>query len=109
MANAPDNTAHIRNSLFLRNTARHPGCDEGGELIEGGYGGGIWRMTDGDTHIENTTISGNVANTGGGGLFHDADGKLKLSNVTIWRNKAPIGGRRRRRVRFVPEVPRSRT
>ena len=92
LANAPDNDLIIRRSLFLRNVARHPPISEDGDIEEGGHGGGIFSLADGDALIENTTITGNVAATGGGGLFHDADGELKLINLTIWRNSAPRGG-----------------
>src|SRR5918998_37044 len=92
LANAPDNDLIVRGSLFLRNVARHPGISEDGDPEEGGHGGGVFSMADGDSLIENTTISGNSAATGGGGLFHDADGELKLNNLTIWRNSAPQGG-----------------
>src|ERR671914_483703 len=92
LANAPDNDLIVRGSLFLRNVARHPGISEDGDAEEGGHGGGIFSLADGDSLIESTTISGNSAATGGGGLFHDADGELKLNNLTIWRNSAPRGG-----------------
>ena len=92
LANAPDNDLIVRGSLFLRNIARQPGISEDGDTEEGGHGGGIFSLADGDSLIENTTISGNSAATGGGGLFHDADGELKLNNLTIWGNSAPRGG-----------------
>jgi hypothetical protein len=92
LANAPDNDLIVRRSLFLRNTARHPGMSVDGDPEEGGHGGGIFSLADGDAIIENTTVSGNVAATAGGGVFHDADGELKLVHLTIWRNSAPQGG-----------------
>jgi CSLREA domain-containing protein len=92
LANAPDNDLIVRRSLFLRNTARNPGLQPDGDVEDGGKGGGVYSQADGDSLIENTTISGNTAYAGGGGLFHDADGKLKLDHVTIWRNSAPRGG-----------------
>ncbi len=92
IANAPDNDMIVRRSLILRNTARNPGISEDGDPEEGGYGGGIFSLADGDSQVENTTISGNTAAKGGGGLFHDADGELKLTHLTIWRNSAPRGG-----------------
>src|ERR671915_156412 len=92
LANAPDNDLIVRGSLFLRNVARHPGISEDGDAEEGGHGGGIFSLADGDSLIENSTLSGNSAATGGGGVFHDADGELKLNNLTIWRNSAPRGG-----------------
>ena len=93
LANAPDNHLIIRRSTFLRNTARVPAIGDGGEPVEdAGLGGGIFSLADGESLIENTTISGNVAAVGGGGLFHDADGPLEIVHVTIWRNSAPMGG-----------------
>jgi CSLREA domain-containing protein len=93
LANAPDNHLIIRRSSFLRNTARVPAIGDGGEPVENaGLGGGIYSLADGESLIENTTISGNVAAVGGGGLFHDADGPLELVHLTIWRNSAPMGG-----------------
>ncbi|HZI44788.1 MAG TPA: choice-of-anchor Q domain-containing protein, partial [Ilumatobacter sp.] len=92
LANAPDNDLIVRRSLILRNTAREPGMDPDGDLEDGGLGGGIFSLADGDSMVENTTISGNTAARGGGGLFHDADGPLDLDHVTIWRNAAPRGG-----------------
>lgn len=92
MANAPDNHTVIRRSLFLRNTARTPVLTVDGDLENMGYGGGIYSLADGESLIENTTISGNTAAMGGGGIFHDADGPLELVHVTIWRNSAPRGG-----------------
>jgi CSLREA domain-containing protein len=106
LANAPDNKLRVVDSLFHRNTARQPSRNDSGEVEEGGRGGGIWSMADGDTHIENTTISGNTAAVGGGGVFHDADGEIKLSHVTVWRNSAPLGGAIGVvESDFVPEVP----
>ena len=49
-------------------------------------------FADGDSLIENTTLSGNKAAVAGGGLFHDADGELRIVHATIWRNSAPAGG-----------------
>ncbi|HZB28641.1 MAG TPA: hypothetical protein VE465_00600, partial [Streptosporangiaceae bacterium] len=92
LANAPDNDLIVRGSLFLRNVARHPGMSEDGDQEEGGHGGGIFSLADGDSMVENTTLSGNSAATAGGGVFHDADGELKLTNLTIWGNSAPQGG-----------------
>ncbi len=106
LANAPDNDLIVRRSLFLRNVARHPVIGEDGDIEEGGHGGGIFSLADGDSLIENTTISGNVAATGGGGIFHDADGELKLINLTVWRNSAPRGGGIGvAESDFVPDVP----
>jgi parallel beta-helix repeat protein len=92
LANAPDDDLVIRRSLILRNTARAPAMIEGMPAEDAGLGGGIFSLADGDSLIENTTISGNSAATSGGGLFHDADGELRLVNLTIWRNGAPRGG-----------------
>ena len=80
---------------------------EDGELPEeAGHGGGIMSFADGDSLIENTTISGNKAAAGGGGLFHDADGELRIVHSTIWRNSAPIGGGIGvKESDFVPEIP----
>ena len=106
LANAPDNDLIVRGSLFLRNVARHPGISEDGDQEEGGHGGGIFSLADGDSQIENTTLSGNSAATAGGGVFHDADGELKLTNLTIWGNSAPQGGGIGvAESDFVPEVP----
>src|SRR5918997_155805 len=92
LANAPANDLIVRGSLFLRNVARHPGISEDGDAEEGGHGGGIFSLADGDSLIESTTISGNSAATGSGGIFHDADGELKLNSLTVWGNSAPRGG-----------------
>ena len=92
IGNAPDNDMIVRRSLILRNTARNPGLAEDGTPADGGYGGGLYSQADGDSQLENTTITGNTAARGGGGLFHDADGELKLTHLTIWRNAAPRGG-----------------
>lgn len=92
LANAPDNNLIIRRSLFLRNTARPPAMVDGEPAEDAGLGGGIYSLADGESLIENTTISGNTAAVGGGGLFHDADGPLELVHLTIWRNSAPMGG-----------------
>src|ERR671915_547087 len=106
LANAPDNDLIVRGSLFLRNVARHPGISEDGDQEEGGHGGAIFSLADGDSQIENTTLSGNSAATAGGGVFHDADGELKLTNLTIWGNSAPQGGGIGvAESDFVPEVP----
>src|SRR5918999_1572551 len=106
LANAPDNDLIVRGSLFLRNVARHPGMSEDGDQEEGGHGGGIFSLADGDSMVENTTLSGNSAATAGGGVFHDADGELKLTNLTIWGNSAPQGGGIGvAESDFVPEVP----
>jgi parallel beta-helix repeat protein len=106
LANAPDNDMIVRSSLFLKNTARPPHMTADGDVEEGGHGGGIFSLADGDAFIENTTLSGNKAFTGGGGLFHDADGELKLNQLTIWRNSAPRGGGIGvAESDFVPEVP----
>ena len=97
---------HRRGSLFLNNTARI-GFTEDGEIDENaGKGGGIMSFADGDSLIENTTISGNQAATAGGGLFHDADGELRLLHITVWRNSAPAGGGIGVvESDFVPEIP----
>jgi CSLREA domain-containing protein len=92
LANAPDNDLIVRRSHFLRNAARNPGLSEDGDIEDGGLGGGLFSLADGDSLIENTSFSGNTAHLGGGGLFHDADGELRLNHVTIWRNSAPRGG-----------------
>jgi hypothetical protein len=106
VANAPDNDTVVRGSLFLRNNARHPGMSEDGDIEEGGHGGGFFSLSDGDSKIENSTLSGNTAATAGGGLFHDADGELKLYQLTIWRNQAPQGGAIGvAESDFVPEIP----
>src|ERR687895_1287409 len=106
LANAPDNDLIVRGSLFLRNVARHPGISEDGDQEEGGHGGAIFSLADGDSMVENTTLSGNSAATAGGGVFHDADGELKLTNLTIWGNSAPQGGGIGvAESDFVPEVP----
>jgi parallel beta-helix repeat protein len=106
LANAPDNHLIIRGSLFLNNSARLVRTEEGEIDENGGKGGGIMSFADGDSLIENTTISGNKAATGGGGLFHDADGELRIVHATIWRNSAPAGGGIGVvESDFVPEVP----
>src|ERR687896_649245 len=106
LANAPDNDLIVRGSLFLRNVARHPGISEDGDQEEGGHGGAIFSLADGDSMVENKTLSGNSAATAGGGVFHDADGELKLTNLTIWGNSAPQGGGIGvAESDFVPEVP----
>src|ERR687895_316574 len=106
LANAPDNDLIVRGSLFLRNVARHPGISEDGDQEEGGHGGAIFSLADGDSMVENTTLSGNSAATAGGGVFHDADGELKLTNLTIWGNSAPQGGGIGvAESDFVPEIP----
>jgi hypothetical protein len=66
LANAPDNDLIVKRSLFLRNTPRNPGISEDGDPEDGGIGGGIFSLADGDSRLENTTISGNVAAKGGG-------------------------------------------
>src|SRR5918997_1569064 len=65
LANAPDNDLIVRGSLFLRNVARHPGISEDGDQEEGGHGGAIFSLADGDSMVENTTLSGNSSATPG--------------------------------------------
>jgi CSLREA domain-containing protein len=106
IANAPDMDTVIRGSLILRNTARMPGLAEDGDAEDGGLGGGIFSLADGDSLMENSTVSGNTAAKGGGGIFHDADGEFRMNNVTIWRNGAPRGGGIGvAESDFVPDVP----
>jgi parallel beta-helix repeat protein len=102
--NASDSTLVMRRSLIMNNTARRPAVVEDPE--EGGHGGGVYSVSDGDAMIENTTISHNTSNVRGGGMYHDADADFKLHNVTIWRNSAPLGGGLSTvESDFVPSIP----
>jgi CSLREA domain-containing protein len=92
LGNLPDASMIVRRSLFYRNVARVPVMTAEGTLEDGGYGGGLFSMADGDALMENSTFSYNTAGTGGGGIFHDADGEFRINNVTVWRNSAPVGG-----------------
>ncbi|NJM92491.1 MAG: hypothetical protein HC861_07600, partial [Rhodospirillaceae bacterium] len=92
VGNAPDNAIIVRRSLVVGNVARNPGLNDDGTPADGGLGGGFYSLADGDSLIENSTLSANTAAVAGGGLFHDADGELKLVQLTIWRNSAPQGG-----------------
>jgi len=87
--NASDSTLVIRRTLFWNNQAKL-GFGEGAE--ETGFGGGLYSISDGGGLIENSTFSGNTADTKGGGIYNNADGALRVVNATIWRNSAPSGG-----------------
>lgn len=85
-ANQSDSTLVVRGSLFLGNTARV------GAREDTGLGGGIYSRSDGNSLIENSTVSGNRAQVAGGGIYNNTDGGLWLMNTTVWHNAAPIGG-----------------
>jgi hypothetical protein len=84
-ANAADSTLVIRRTLISANKA---------ELrlrSDSGLGGGIYSIADGDALIENSTVSGNTAETAGGGVYNDADANVRVVNVTITDNTGPRG------------------
>ncbi|ELS00203.1 right-handed parallel beta-helix repeat-containing protein, partial [Gloeocapsa sp. PCC 73106] len=96
----------VNNSQVTGNTTRYGtggGISSGGELIVNNSqitdntslynsGGGIAISSSGlsETTINNSTISGNVANNEGGGI--DAYGVITINNSTISGNTAGLGG-----------------
>ncbi len=102
--NASDSTLVIRRSLLYRNVARKVFDAENPD--EGGFGGGLYSISDGGGLMENTTISSNTASGRGGGMYHDADADFRIVNSTFWRNGAPVGGAiSTTEPGFVPSVP----
>src|ERR687896_317988 len=97
LANAPDNDLVVRGSLFLRNVARHPGISEDGDQEEGGHGGAIFSLADGDSMVENKTLSGNSAATAGGGVVAESDFVPEVppkANVAVIVRNSIVGGSR---------------
>jgi hypothetical protein len=84
-ANVEDSTLVVRRSLVSGNQASL------GLRSDSGLGGGIYIIADGDSLIENSTVSGNTAATAGGGIYNDADADVRLDHVTIADNTGPRG------------------
>ena len=63
-----------------------------GNLANTGTGGGIYAESLDDLSIVNSTISGNSANTGTGGGIYNSNSSLRITNSTITGNSAGSGG-----------------
>ena len=63
-----------------------------GNLANTGTGGGIYAESLDDLSIVNSTISGNSANTGTGGGIYNSNSSLRITNSTITGNSADSGG-----------------
>lgn len=84
LTNDADGGLLVRGTTVHSNRARH------GNEEESGLGGGVFVLGDAGITIENSTISGNQAQSRGGGLYSDADAGLSVASTTIVNNSAPV-------------------
>jgi hypothetical protein len=57
-----------------------------GNLVEMGYGGGVYTREDGSTFLQNTSITGNRAETGGGISLEGDNASLSIGNSIVAKN-----------------------